>query len=379
MPDTPRRPLRLSFVSLRALSRHVAGVNRPRGGAESQVATLAESMVARGHDVSVILADYCGEMLSRPRTSSLRLINAYDESVGLPGLRFVPRWQGLVRAMREADADVYYQMCAGGSAGQIALWTRHARRGFLFATSSNMDTDPAQVGLGPRDQWLYRHGLRGADIVLTQHTGQRDELRAHYGVDSQVIALGVEVPPAPPAPADPPEILWLGSIKAIKRPELLVDLARRMPDVRFVIAGGRVAGEESVYDGVEAAARTLPNLDFAGTVPDTAPYLARAYALVSTSAIEGFPTVFLEAWAHGVPTVSYFDPGGLIVREGLSPVVDSAAAMEAAIRRLVAHRTERDALGARARAYVQREHEAGVVAARFEDSLYAAAARHGRA
>ena len=373
-----RRPLRLSFVSLRSLSRHVAGVNRPRGGAEAQVATLAESMAARGHDVSIILADYCGDMLARPRTSSLRLINAYDESAGVAGLRFIPRWQGLVRAMREADADVYYQMCAGGSAGQIAMWARGARRGFIFATSSNMDTHPAEVGLGPRDQWLYRYGLQHADVILTQHSGQRDDLRANYGVTSDVIALGVDVPSIVPTPADPPEILWLGSIKTIKRPELLLDLARRMPDVRFVMAGGRVAGEESVYDSVETAASALPNVQFAGTVPETAPYLARAYALVSTSAVEGFPTVFLEAWANGVPTVSYFDPGGLIVRETLSPVVASAAEMEAAIRRLLTHRADRDALGAHARAYVRREHEADVVAARFEAALYAAAQRHGR-
>jgi glycosyltransferase involved in cell wall biosynthesis len=353
-------------------------VNRPRGGAESQVATLAESMAARGYGVSVILTDYFGEMLRRERTSSLPLINAYDEHAGVPGLRFVPRWRGLVRAMRAADADVYYQMCAGASAGQIALWTHRARRGFIFATASNMDTHPAEVGLGPRDQWLYRYGLRHADIVLTQHDGQRADLRANYGVDSNVVALGVDVPAVVTPPATPPELLWLGSIKAIKRPELLLDLARRMPDVRFVMAGGRVAGEESVYDGAAAAARALPNLTFAGTVPDTAPYVARAYALVSTSVIEGFPTVFLEAWAHGVPTVSYFDPGGLIAREGLSPVVASAGEMEAAIRRLVDDRGERDALGERARAYVRREHDAGLVAARFEDTLYEAAARHGR-
>ena len=71
----PRR-LRLSFVSLRSLSRHVAGVDRPRGGAESQVATLAESMAARGHDVSIILADYCGAMLSRPRRLTVQRITA---------------------------------------------------------------------------------------------------------------------------------------------------------------------------------------------------------------------------------------------------------------------------------------------------------------
>ena len=43
----------------------------------------------------------------------IRLIGICPPDAGLPVVRFVhPRVSGLVRAMREADAEVYYHNCA---------------------------------------------------------------------------------------------------------------------------------------------------------------------------------------------------------------------------------------------------------------------------
>jgi glycosyltransferase involved in cell wall biosynthesis len=51
--------------------------------------------------------------------------------------------------------------------------------------------------------------------------------------------------------------------------------------------------------------------------------IANSKALVSTSPMEGFPNIFIEAWACGIPVLSlYFDPGGVIKREQLGEVAE---------------------------------------------------------
>jgi glycosyltransferase involved in cell wall biosynthesis len=46
--------------------------------------------------------------------------------------------------------------------------------------------------------------------------------------------------------------------------------------------------------------------------------IGNSRALVSTSPMEGFPNVFIEAWACGLPVLSlHVDPGNTIAKEGL--------------------------------------------------------------
>jgi glycosyltransferase involved in cell wall biosynthesis len=72
--------------------------------------------------------------------------------------------------------------------------------------------------------------------------------------------------------------------------------------------------------------------------------------------VEGFSNTMLEAWAHGVPSVSAVDPDGVVVREGLGEVVDGLEGLDSAVRRMLADPAGRAAAGARARAHVRRHH-----------------------
>jgi glycosyltransferase involved in cell wall biosynthesis len=133
------------------------------------------------------------------------------------------------------------------------------------------------------------------------------------------------------------DVLWLTNIRPHKHADLLLDLARRMPQVTFHMVGGPVGGHEQHFDVIERAARALPNVRFNGFVPyhETAPFYERARLFVSTSEMEGFPNSFLQAWARGTPVVSYFDPDRLIARNGLGEAVTTQDQMQAAISRLL--------------------------------------------
>lgn len=326
-PSTPR----ICFVGLGNLSvlapeyaRH--GV----GGAELQQTLLAKALVAQGYDVSMVVADH-GQP-DGAAWDSIKTYKAYRPGAGLPVLRFIhPRWTGLWAAMKRARADIYYASCAGALIGQVALFARMHGAKVVFRVASNSDCDPDSLLVRYwRDKRLYRYGLRRADVVLAQTPEQQQALLKNFRRDSRVVpsmteANGRRLDFA----ARDISVLWVGNIRALKRPELLLEAARTLPHLQFHIIGGPVAGHESVYESVRAAASAVPNVQFHGPVPYHAvgEFYERARVFVGTSEIEGFPNTYLQAWARGTPVVAFLDPEQLIARNGMGRAVTSVGQM----------------------------------------------------
>jgi glycosyltransferase involved in cell wall biosynthesis len=127
-------------------------------------------------------------------------------------------------------------------------------------------------------------------------------------------------------------VLWIGRFSPEKRFELALELAARAPELHLDVVGGR-AGKAGYAEALERRARALPNVCLHGWVPHDriGGYYDSAHVLLCTSAVEGFPNTFLEAWARGTPTVSTVDPDGLIAHEGLGAVADDAERLHEAL------------------------------------------------
>ena len=122
---------------------------------------------------------------------------------------------------------------------------------------------------------------------------------------------------------------------------------------------------------LEEELRALPNVTWHGFLPHERlrEVYSRASVLVCTSEAEGFPNVFLEAWGHGVATVSTVDPDGLIRANQLG---DVAAGYEDLRRLLEGVRAEPAAWrerGRRAAAYVRAHHAPAASAEALDDVL----------
>ena len=104
----------------------------------------------------------------------------------------------------------------------------------------------------------------------------------------------------------------MGGLREVKQPAVFLDLARRVPHVRFVMVGGSVPSDPQYAAKIRDAARSIPNLTLTGQVPqrEVVRILRSASILVNTSRFEGFPNAFLEAWAAGSPVVSLVDVDG---------------------------------------------------------------------
>ena len=283
------------------------------GGAEVQQTVLARALAGDGMRVSVLTGDYgqpevvdCGGVqIHRVRIPGRR---------GIKGLRFIqPHMTDVVAALRRIDPDIVYFRVAGFRAAAAAWYARTAGKAFVYACAH--DTELSPQGNNPptrRDAFLFRLALRSADAVLVQNVLQRQLLNDNFGKDGLVLAnCYVEAGAGVAAPGG--HILWVGTVKPGKFPESFIELARRHPTRNFRMVGGANHQDptgQAYFDRIRADAAAVPNLEFVGYVPfhNVGKHFDEASLLVNTSAAEGFPNTFLQAWIRGMPTVSFVSP-----------------------------------------------------------------------
>jgi len=334
-----------------------------------QQTLLGRALVRRGHNVSMVVWDY--GQVDGTEWEGIRVFKAYRPNAGLPVLRFIhPRWTGMWSALARADADLYYTSCAGMHVGLVALFCRRHRKRFVFRTASDTDCDGSRL-LVPfaRDRWLYAYGLRRADAILVQSASQSETLARNYGLAGRVAGMLVEKPQ--PVAARDIDVLWVSNIRGVKRPDRILELAERLPEVKIHMVGGPLPGEEALFRNIRDTAAAKANVTFHGRLSyrDAGHLYGRAKILVNTSDIEGFPNSYLQAWIRGVPVVTLIDPDRVIEREGLGVAVSSAAQIPAAVRHLLGDATALKAVSDRCRAFIEREHGEEKVLAAYLDTF----------
>jgi glycosyltransferase involved in cell wall biosynthesis len=366
------RHLKICFVAHFAYGALQGGDGGHIGGVERQTSLMARWLAQRGYRVSMLTWDE--GQADGVEIDGVRVLKMCREDAGVPGVRFLwPRWSSLDAALKRADADVYYQNCGEYVTGQVALWCRRHGRKFVYSVASDPDCDvrlPEMTKL--RERVLYRYGLRHADRVIVQTRTQQETLRAGFGHDSVVVPMPC------PGPSDAEyadrewncngqkRVLWIGRICEVKRPDLLLALAEACPEVHFDVVGP--VDDTEYVRGVTERAKTLPNVVLHGAASraQVSDFYRHASLMCCTSAFEGFPNTFLEAWSHGLPIVSTVDPDHLIAEKGLGHVGANCSELAIGIRELLASPERRQHASRAARDYYAKMHAVDSAMARFE-------------
>src|SRR2546423_10824306 len=218
------------------------------GGESVQQTLLARALTARGHEISMVTADY--GQADGAVWEGIRVHKAYRPEAGLPVLRFVhPRWSGLWSALARADAQLYYTSWAGMQVALLALFcARHGGR-LVFRCASDADCDRWQLLIRyARDRWLYAYGLRRADAILVQSAAQARSLARHFGLPGRLAGMLVE-----PAPADGKrdiDVLWVGNIRRVELPDRGLALPAHLPEADLHMVGGPLPDEPTLYEDI---------------------------------------------------------------------------------------------------------------------------------
>lgn len=338
------------------------------GGAELQVAIVAKLLAARGRRVSMICLDF-GQP-DQVEIDGVQVFRAYKPDEGLPILRFFrPRLTSIWECMKRADADVYYQQTAGMLTGVMAAFCKVRGKKSVFAAASNPDLLPNTPRIRyVRDRWIYSYGLKNVDCVFVQNDQQAQLCSRNYGRTSVLVPNCYSAPTKRSVDVPRSYILWVSTIRKLKRPELFLDLAAALPDHQFQMIGGPGDGERDLFESIKNRASTMPNVRFFGFVPFTRVenYFNQAKIFVNTSESEGFPNTFLQAWARGIPTVSFVDAGARLDGSPVGLRVKSFHEMVSLVARLALTESDCVAEGRRSAEYVEMSHAPEMVIKLYE-------------
>jgi phosphatidylinositol alpha-1,6-mannosyltransferase len=202
--------------------------------------------------------------------------------------------------------------------------------------------------------FFERRAIRGARRVLCVSDFTRQRLLERCPMPAERTAVLPNAldprldPPAPPVPASgPPVILSISRVSAADSYKGIDHLISAMPAVRAALpeARLRIVGRGDGLAALQAHARRLElgdAIDFAGYVSDAELHgeFARCRLFALPSQKEGFGLVYLEAMAHGRPSLGARS-GGVpeVITEGTGTLVDYgdvpgiAAAIVASLQR----------------------------------------------
>ncbi len=197
---------------------------------------------------------------------------------------------------------------------------------------------------GPRIAALVRRAAGRASLVIVPSRVVADDLAlrraptiVHPGVETDAFAnLG--------EPVQPPEVLVLGAIAPVKRPDLALEICalarRRRPDLRLRFVGAPLSSGPLPEQLRERARRPdlAGSVQFAGEVANPAPDLGRASCLLHCCETESFGLAVAEAMAAARPVIVPAAGGTAEVADAscgvLYPLRDAAAAADAIVELL---------------------------------------------
>ena len=148
------------------------------------------------------------------------------------------------------------------------------RTDLLISVGNKVGIELRTEGVGKNKNW---QSIAPGVIALAQM--EKKEARRKIGINNDSVLFG-----------------WMARVTEVKNPFLLIEVAKRLPSVDFVMAGGGNLLEQ-------VKARAPKNLSVIGWA-DASVFWSAVDCAISTSDNEGMPVALIEAQLAGIPVIA---------------------------------------------------------------------------
>ncbi len=272
-----------------------------------------------------------------------------------PNTRLVrlPQRRRTVRIFREfvlgRHEILFYVKSSPASRLYMGLRRRWQDRRITIAAIESQSDLKNEPTIAPEAVDLWERTVLRCDYLFSNAGSVKRSLQREYNLPSEIVPTGVDTNffiPAWDRPANShPVVLFVGSLRPFKQPQLLLEAAARFSGADFVLVGEGLMADE-LRERIER--EHLANVRLAGLLG--AEELKQQYQqsdiFLFPSTWEGSPKVLLEAAACGLPVIARNDYQPETVVNGESGyLVGSDAELFGRLGELIASPTQRRKFG----------------------------------
>jgi glycosyltransferase involved in cell wall biosynthesis len=171
-------------------------------------------------------------------------------------------------------------------------------------SQSDLRNEPT---IAPEAVHLWERTVLRCDYLFSNSQCVKQSLQREYNLPSEVVPTGVDTnffTPAWDRPANlRPRVLFVGSLRPFKQPQLLLNAAARFPEANFSLVGEGLMADE-LKTRIER--EQLTNVTLTGSLgaEQLREQYRKADIFLFPSTWEGSPKVLLEAAACGLPVIA---------------------------------------------------------------------------
>ncbi len=273
----------------------------------------------------------------------------------------------LWKAMRRADADVYFKKGASVTTDMVALFCRFNDKSFFLRTGHDIDCDGSYLRQYPLRGKSYLWSLKQAKYVFVQKTSDVNNLFRTTRVNAIAVPNGHRISDSP-GQLQRDSILWVGRSADFKQPQLFINLAKQISAEKFIMICQQTKGD-NYYNSLVSLSEGVANLKFLKYVPfhEIKDYFWRAKVFVNTSQAEGFANTFIQAGKCAVPILTLnVNPDGFLEKYNCGICCNGDMDKMAAALKYLLEQNRYIEIGLNAKKYVEQNHDITKIIERYK-------------